>query len=181
MSKGADSVTRWRRNTKTRMIAAMGGKCVICGYSRCPRALVSHHLDAKDKDFSISSKGNQSWEHIAEELRKCVLLCANCHAEVHTGITEIPEAVARFDEKYSDYRTYQAGVDQCPVCLAPKSKDRRYCSRACVAAVAGRINWEQYDAIITELRSCGWSYDRIGASINASGGSVWNRLHKLYD
>ena len=181
MSRGADAVTRWRRNTKARIVASMGGSCVVCGYSHCLRALAPHHLNAETKGFSVSNgKNNRSWKHIVKELRKCVLLCANCHAEVHAGITEIPETAVRFDEEYSDYRTRQADVDQCPVCFAPKSDTRRYCSRACAAASKKRINWEQHDVSITELRSCGWSYEQIGDSMDVSGGAVWKRLQKLY-
>lgn len=83
---------RWQRNAeashrrlllKEQAIAYLGGKCVICGYNRCPAALDFHHQDGRDKDFTISSKA--SWQTIEPELRKCDLLCSNCHREVHAG------------------------------------------------------------------------------------------------
>ena len=42
-----------------------------------------HHLDPREKDFAISSK--LSWTVVVEELKKCVLLCSNCHREAHDG------------------------------------------------------------------------------------------------
>jgi hypothetical protein len=69
-----------------------GGKCVICGYNKCSRALTFHHKDPGEKDFGLSEKGlTRSWKKILEELDKCVLLCANCHAEVHDGLAKIPQ------------------------------------------------------------------------------------------
>jgi hypothetical protein len=49
------------------------------------RALIFHHLDPSHKDFTIGGK-SKSWNKIQSELDKCVLLCANCHAEVHAGL-----------------------------------------------------------------------------------------------
>jgi predicted HNH restriction endonuclease len=83
---------RWQRNfeaaqkrieVKNRAIDYLGGKCRICGYDKCPSAMVFHHLDPREKDFDISSR--LSWEAIEPELKKCVLLCSNCHHEVHAG------------------------------------------------------------------------------------------------
>ena len=77
-------VTRQRQERKRKCLDYKGGKCEKCGYDRCMRALVFHHLDPSQKDFPIS--GNQAlreWDLILKELDKCVLLCSNCHMEVH--------------------------------------------------------------------------------------------------
>jgi predicted HNH restriction endonuclease len=66
---------------KERAIAYLGGKCQICGYDKCPSAFDFHHVGAKD--FNISAKS--SWAVILPELRRCTLLCSNCHREVHSG------------------------------------------------------------------------------------------------
>jgi len=61
-----------------------GGRCNICGYQRCTEASEFHHLDASKKDFGVSDKGyTRSWGRVKGELDKCVMLCANCHREVH--------------------------------------------------------------------------------------------------
>lgn len=82
-----------RRRKKLRIMAReyKGGKCMICGYDKCPRALSFHHLDPKKKLFGISEQGlTRSWTKIKQEIDKCILLCANCHMEVHEGITQLP-------------------------------------------------------------------------------------------
>ena len=71
-----------------------GGKCMICGYDRCLEALDFHHIDPKKKDFGSSEKGmTRSWEKIKNEVDKCVLICANCHREVHAGIQQLPRVI----------------------------------------------------------------------------------------
>ncbi len=61
-----------------------GGKCQMCGYNRCIEALEFHHTDASQKDFGLSDKGyTRSWIKIQAEIEKCVLVCANCHRELH--------------------------------------------------------------------------------------------------
>jgi predicted HNH restriction endonuclease len=79
-----------RRKLRDKAIEYGGGKCQICGYRRCSRSLSFHHKDPAQKDFGLSARGlTRSWEKIKTELDKCVLLCANCHMEVHEGITKI--------------------------------------------------------------------------------------------
>lgn len=80
--------TQKRRN-KVKEIAVeyKGGKCSVCGYDRCADALEFHHLDPSQKDFGISSKGyTRSWDKVKEELDKCILVCSNCHREIHSGL-----------------------------------------------------------------------------------------------
>ena len=61
----------------------MGGKCQRCGYNRSLRALQFHHLDPKEKDFHITGRDYHTWPKVEEELKKCIMLCANCHFEEH--------------------------------------------------------------------------------------------------
>ena len=78
-----NAVITWRNRLKVKAIQYKGGKCHSCGYSKCVRALTFHHLNPNEKDFGISSGDCRSWSKVKDELDKCVLLCANCHAEEH--------------------------------------------------------------------------------------------------
>ena len=67
-----------------------GSKCCVCGYNKYFGALQFHHTNPQEKEFSLSKKGlTRSWDKIKIELDKCILVCANCHAEIHAGIIEI--------------------------------------------------------------------------------------------
>lgn len=57
----------------------------MCGYNECKQALHFHHVN-DDKDFIISHGLEHSEEAMMEEIKKCVLLCANCHAKQHCNI-----------------------------------------------------------------------------------------------
>jgi len=79
-----EAVHKRRRKVRELAVAYKGGKCEGCGYARCMDALEFHHTDPMQKDFSISAKGyTRSWERVQSELDKCVMLCANCHRELH--------------------------------------------------------------------------------------------------
>lgn len=82
-----EAVTKRRRKIKQLAIEHLGGCCTICGYNKYQGALEFHHLDPTKKDFVISLKGHcRSWIEIKKELDKCILLCSNCHREVHAGV-----------------------------------------------------------------------------------------------
>ena len=80
-------VKSFRKKNKLRAVNKMGGKCNICGYNKCLTALEFHHLDPTKKDFTPSKNMNMSWDKIEKELEKCILVCSNCHREIHEGIT----------------------------------------------------------------------------------------------
>jgi len=64
--------------------------CSNCGYNRYMGALEFHHLDPSTKSFSIGSNAaGKNLNEILEELSKCVLLCSNCHREVHGGLIKL--------------------------------------------------------------------------------------------
>ena len=83
-------VVYWRQRQKQKAVEYKGGKCQICDYNKCIRALKFHHVDPTTKEFAISGTGKtRSWERIRAELDKCVLVCGNCHDEIHAGIVDI--------------------------------------------------------------------------------------------
>jgi hypothetical protein len=73
------------------LIEEAGGRCTLCGYDRSPAALHFHHRDPSQKAFSLGVRGiTRGIDRLREEAAKCVLLCANCHAEVEAGVQEVP-------------------------------------------------------------------------------------------
>lgn len=86
-------VTDRRRRVKALLIAEAGGACVLCGYDRSVVALQFHHLDRTAKRFAIGHGTTLSLEATRAEAAKCVLLCANCHAEVEAGVATLSPAL----------------------------------------------------------------------------------------
>ena len=56
--------------------------CQICGYNKCATALCFHHPN-DDKEFGIASNLTISLKRLEEEMEKCIVLCQNCHSEIH--------------------------------------------------------------------------------------------------
>jgi 5-methylcytosine-specific restriction endonuclease McrA len=90
-----EAVIRWRRNAKLRLVEEAGSQCVLCGYDDFPGALHFHHLDPSTKSFGLAMRGlTRSIEKLRQEAAKCVLLCANCHAKVEWGVSNLQELLA---------------------------------------------------------------------------------------
>jgi len=84
------AVVKRRKKIKEMAVEYKGGKCIECGYKKYIGALEFHHLNTAKKDFNLSNKGHcRAWEIVKKELDKCVLVCSNCHKEIHAGIITI--------------------------------------------------------------------------------------------
>jgi len=85
------AVSKRRKSLKRRLVEEAGGRCVLCGFDEHPAALQFHHVDPAAKSFSIGEGGlTRSLARARAEAEKCVLLCANCHAQVEVGAKSVP-------------------------------------------------------------------------------------------
>jgi len=73
------------RERKLELIRLMGNCCETCGYANNYAALEFHHNKPQEKSFQLDlrSLSNRRWEAVLDEVKKCRLLCSNCHAELH--------------------------------------------------------------------------------------------------
>lgn len=89
-AKGKSRLRIFRENRLLTFKDSVGSYCSVCGYNRCKRALELHHVDASLKRFEISDaiyqKVKVTQEEIELELKKCILICSNCHRELHDGL-----------------------------------------------------------------------------------------------
>jgi 5-methylcytosine-specific restriction endonuclease McrA len=81
----AYTLNRQRKMTE-RIRAFFGNKCLVCGFKKYQIALALHHLNPSTKDPTFQCLRGWSWERVLIEIKKCVLLCHNCHAAVHHGL-----------------------------------------------------------------------------------------------
>lgn len=83
-----------RLRLKKKLVQMRGGKCQICGYDKCLIALDFHHVDESIKEFGLSQRDlTKSWEKIKAELTKCILVCSNCHREIHAKMIDLSKIV----------------------------------------------------------------------------------------
>ncbi len=78
----SNSVMDFRKNVKIKLVEYKGGCCEVCGYNKSIQALQFHHKNPNEKDFQISGK-SYSFEKMKVEVDKCMLVCSNCHIEIH--------------------------------------------------------------------------------------------------
>jgi 5-methylcytosine-specific restriction endonuclease McrA len=77
---------------KFNLIQKAGGSCVVCGYKKNISSLAFHHINKKGANLSGAHLLSMSILGAEEEISKCVLVCHNCHNEIHNpelGLKEI--------------------------------------------------------------------------------------------
>ena len=79
-----------QRLWKKKAIAYKGGKCVMCSYQKYDGALEFHHTDPTQKEYGLSAGKLKTFLSSKDELDKCILVCSNCHREIHADLTQCP-------------------------------------------------------------------------------------------
>jgi DNA-binding CsgD family transcriptional regulator len=83
------NVKSFRKRIKEKAVEYKGGSCIICSYNKCIKALDFHHLDQSEKEFRISQNCNKAWDKVKIKLDKCILVCSNCHREIHDNLIDL--------------------------------------------------------------------------------------------
>jgi hypothetical protein len=178
MSNQSEAVKRWRKNTKQKLIDAFGKNCCVCGYNKCNEAMEFHHTDPTEKEFTWGSVNGhiRGWNYITVEIKKCVMVCSNCHKEVHAGMSEIPDSAQRFNEDLINPELlYPTEIyDDCPVCGKSKFKHYSTCSPECSKKrKIKKVDWDQHDII--QLVQQYSTYTEIGDMLGITGAAVSRR------
>jgi hypothetical protein len=178
MSISSNRVKEWRHRSKERMVESMGGKCQCCGYNACKEALAFHHIDPAHKELAFGSlRANpKTWEKVVEELKKCILVCHNCHSEIHAGVREVPKLFSKFDESFANYKQIKTEYDDCPSCGTSKPKSNKFCSPKCASTNRRKVDWDSINVIellnkhgITELEKM----------LGVSNAAIYKQRNKL--
>ena len=148
---------------KLKLIEYLGGKCKLCGYDKSIAALEFHHKDPENKSFQLDSRhlSNTNIEKIIMEVDKCVLLCSNCHKEIHYPSLN-KEKICDIIEEHNhiDVTKSKRRQSECPVChkTFDANKGKKFCSKECRDKFSGRDKYpskEDLDEKYKELKS--WS------------------------
>jgi len=128
-----------------------------------------HHLDPKVKDMGLSDWSSRaSFRGIKAEAVKCVMLCANCHREVHAGFRVIPPDVRRFDpQRFEVLRQENQREKQV---AASRVRVQTATTRKCGS-------WTTVDVVA--LRVAGHPWSHIAKAAGVSPAAVKKRFEKL--
>jgi transcription elongation factor Elf1 len=176
VNKNSEYKLRFKRRKKEQAIKIFGGKCQICGYDKCMGALDFHHLDPSKKDENIGRAIIQwKWERVKPELDKCILLCSNCHREIHYKQVDSHELL-------NLYKPWIKII--CPVCkneFDTKNEGQIYCSSSCLSFSQRRTvrpSKEELKKLVDD-KSIAWT--KMGEMFGVSDNAVrkWSRQYGL--
>ena len=179
----------WREQIKHRAVQFLGGICRNCGQTFEDCCYDFHHLNPDEKDFNIShpqTNGAKSWLKIRDELKKCVLLCANCHRLVHAGLVQTTLEQYFDDDYYEwDLTKYKlidsktgepkAADTTCPKCGGHKSPSGAQCLEC------AKKEQRRFDVAREELKEMIYAeaFTDIGKRYGVSDNSIRKRCEKL--
>ena len=125
MSINSIAVTRCKKQRKLDFVMLFGGQCSICGYNRCPDALEFHHINPKSKLMNPSRAIYRlDYDSALGELKKCILLCSNCHKELHHKFIVVPDNIVKivwFDKI----------CESCNNVFSTTKLDQKFCNQRC--------------------------------------------------
>lgn len=154
-------------NKKAQLVQIAGGKCLICGYNKCQRALQFHHREPDLKMFEVnaSTVTRCKWEDVLKEIEKCDLLCVRCHVEVENKAYEHYQALALTPGQKRSYQI-KSKVEkpkkkqvkrtaQCPQCFGKMSVQSELC-RKCKGISERRITRPSLETLKSKIKELGY-------------------------
>jgi thiol-disulfide isomerase/thioredoxin len=147
-------IQRWI-DRKKKAVNLFGGKCSVCGYSKNYAALDFHHIDPSTKEADWASMRLKKWSDVVDELKKCCLVCKNCHSEIHNPYAVMDsDSAENSDNKYLNATVTPTGV--CPTCDS-EVYGTIYCSVACNSVSRRKVErptFEELKKLIEEKSFC---------------------------
>lgn len=172
-----------RTRRKENIVYVMGERCQICGYNRSIHALELHHINPEQKDFSFNKADSVAWEKMVPELQKCILVCANCHREIHDGtfqgelVTSYnKERAQEISQRLVDLKTHK--LNYCKACGAIITNKATYCEK-CSAVHRRKVDRPSKEILKQLIRSTPFS--QIGKQYGVSDNAVrkWCDIYQL--
>jgi hypothetical protein len=153
------------RNKRKHLLSIIhGSRCIICGDTNINH-FTYHHINPQDKKFGIGSKIGGNFTSIIEESKKCVLLCNNCHRELHDGLFSLLKNQITFNkEKYNEYlgsKKYSS-KNVCSNC-GKFTNNKSYCSYSCSHENRRKVERPTKDELRELIKL--YSYNKIGKNV----------------
>ena len=164
-----------QRRKKLFAVEQFGGKCQICGYDKCINALQFHHIDPTTKEYAPAYViMRMSWENAYKELKKCILVCSNCHAEIHYRDLDISQILL-------SVKTYNKHCERCKSLFETKSSYQKYCSVGCQSISNRKVKIEPIASDLKKLIDSNTPWTKIGELYGVSDNAMrkWAKKFKL--
>lgn len=168
---------RWVARKK-KVVEIMGGKCCKCGYDKNYACFDLHHLEPSEKDYDWKKLRLKKWIDILEEIKKCILVCRNCHGELHN-----PHATMDGSPIENDNNQLNLGMLQptgtCPICEIA-TYGTKYCSVECSRKGSRKVERPSKNELKLLLET--ESYSALGRKYNVSDNAVrkWAKTYGLF-
>lgn len=166
---------RWI-DRKKKAVHLMGSECSICGYDKNYAALDFHHVDPSEKEADWKSLRLKKWDSVIKELQKCVLLCKNCHAEVHNPDLTTGDSSCLKDNVLLNRGLKPTG--SCPVCDSPVY-GTLCCSVSCSSVSRRKVIRPSADELKDLIKDN--SYVQLGKMFSVSDVTIkkWAKQYEL--
>lgn len=166
------TIIEFVKRRKENLIKVFGSKCCLCGFDKWQSALEFHHINPEEKEFGLTTNSTtKAIKKQLEEMKKCILVCSNCHRGIHSNNLTIPENWKDFynnDIAEQLIKDTHAKKYYCAICGKEKSRNGIYCAECAQKAQrkTDRPDRETLKNLIrtTPLRRIGLDY---GVSDNA--------------
>lgn len=124
-------IISFRKRRKQNLVQLKGGKCCICGFDSFVEALEFHHINPEIKEYQLSSGHCHSLEKDINEVKKCALVCSNCHKGIHANKIVLPLNWDFIDEIFLQELISQNNEKQnfCKKCGVLINNQSTYCSK----------------------------------------------------
>ncbi len=177
---------RWK-DRKRKAVELMGEECQKCGYKSNLSAFDFHHLDPSKKEFGWPKLSHKKWEDIIKELKKCVLLCSNCHRETHNPEDTLITVqnchnnllnIEHNNSKSICYKSIQP-TGKCPACNSDVY-GTKYCCTICAKKDKRKVkNRPSKTKLMSMLKES--NYSAIGRNYGVSDNAIrkWAKSYNL--
>lgn len=166
---------RAQKRKKQTAVDHFGGKCQICGYSKCLDALEFHHTEKDEKEESPSYIILRwSWKRVLKELEKCILVCSNCHREIHS------KKDFDFDIKSLVKPWLTIECCQCHTSFETKDYRQKYCSTSCKQLSDRRVTRPSRSELKSMMeQKIPWTHLGKKFSVSANAVKKWAKRYEL--
>jgi hypothetical protein len=181
-------MNRWKAR-KVKAVELLGGKCCICGYAKNLAAMDFHHVDPSTKEFVWQKLSRKPWNVVIDELKKCCLLCKNCHAEFHHPDLTFDCAANDCANRSLDEDRLQSSLKSslrsslrstgfCP-CCEEVVYATKYCSNKCANYMQRKVTRPTKEQLAEEMNVTNMS--AIGRKYGVSDNAVrkWARWYGI--